>query len=461
MTVTKTGDGSVNGSATFQVKQWELTFSKTETNSNFEYGYSTFGNTTVYFRADVTDLTNGTTVTGLENNFTVRLANYLGTVIANATVSYNSSLSDYLFNLTTPAVLGTYTLGVSVFYEGEMQTSERTITVANTSATATSTDVTGAKKDIFTISEFLYLKITSKNATAESNATDAEIISIKYEDGTQMNYTNTTSCSSMNLTDNALQWCWLQNSSMIKIDPPKTGGLYTLELYANNRSATATGRFMVKPYSVCASAKASENTQTSDYYWQFKTTDIIYFLATVVQMSDTSSLSAANFTQNTMGEASGMYYGRGSACSIGSTQSAVENANITINRVVNIQTGKTETLNSTSSVCKSITYSSKPAYMCTLQPNDSKWDGGKYYVVLDVTSSDGATRDKGYGMFEAKSFYLNGWSSTWQNRPNASIMFNLYMYSGGGGWWSGSGGGLSGSVTLEKVVYLGNSYGGG
>ncbi len=457
--VAKTGDGTVNGSAIYQVKQWELSISKTSTNNGFENGYTAFPNSTVYFKADVVDLANGTGITGLENNYTIRLKNYMGAEVSNATAAYNSTLDDYLFNLTMPSTIGAYTLSVSVAYSGETQTVTRAITVTDKSASVTPTDADGKKKEVFTTSEFVYLKVIAKNATSDTNITDAEIVAVKYEDGTQINYNSTENCGAMNVTDTNLQWCWDSNRTLVKLDPPNKGGMFSAEVYANTRNISAAGTFMVKPYSVCVSAKASESLSgASDYYWQFKTTDTIYFLVTVVQTQDTSSITA-NSTQNVMGSA-GRYYGSGQACSISNTESAVNNATLSINKVVNVQSGKTESLNSTTSICKATTLSSgKAAYICTLQPQDGKWDGGGYYTVLDITGPDGTTKDKGYGMFEARSFYLYGWSSSWQNKPASNINFTISMYSGGSSWWSSSAGGLSGTVKLEKIRYLGSSWG--
>lgn len=474
MIVRKTGDGTVNGSATYEVKQWELSTSKTNTNNGFEYGYTAFGNSTVYFKADVIELSNITTITGLENSFAVSLKNSLGENTSNSTVSYNSSLDDYLFNLTLPDLAGAYTLFVSVTYSGETETITRTITVTNTSAAVIPSDSEGAKKDLFTTSEFVYLKVTAKNSASEINITDAEIAAVRYEDGTETSYSERANCTGMNTTDTIYEWCWNQEKSMITLDPPKIGGLFSADIYANNRTVSASGSFIIKPYSICISAKASEDsTNTMDYYWQFKNTDIVYLLITLTRAQETTGLASGEISNaggttssSSSGGGSGSsssgggMYGRGSMCEISGTESPVEGANITIAGVINTQSGKSETLNATTSICKSTTSGGKAAYLCTLEADDSKWDGGRYYAILDISGPDGVTRDKGYSSFEARSFYIYGWPNSWQNKPTSNITLSIYMYSAGSGWFGGmTSGGLSGSATLKKITYLGSGWG--
>lgn len=466
VTVRKTGDGTVNGSASYEVKQWELSASKTGTNNGFEYGYTAFRNATVYFKADVIDLANITTITGLENSFVVSLKNSLGENTSNSTASYNSSLDDYLFNLTLPDIAGAYTLFVSVTYSGETQTITRTITVTDTSAAVIPSDSEGSKKDLFTTSEFVYLKVTARNSNSEINITDSEIAAIRYEDGTETTYSQRANCTGMNTTDATYEWCWDQEKSMITLDPPKIGGLFTADVYANNRTVSASGSFIIKPYSICVSAKASEDSTTMDYYWQFKNTDIVYLLITLTRAQETSGLASGEIsTMQVQGTPSGGgygagMYGKGSRCEISNTESPIEGASITIAGVINMQNGKSETLNATTSICKSTTSNGKAAYLCTLEADDSKWDGGRYYAILDISGPDGVTKDTGYSSFEARSFYIYGWPNSWQNKPTSNITLTVSMYSAGSGWFTAmTSGGLSGSATLKKITYLGSGWG--
>ena len=66
--------------------------------------------------------------------------------------------------------------------------------------------------------------------------------------------------------------------------------------------------------------------------------------------------------------------------------------------------------------------------------------------------------DIGYGTFEARAFYLWAWTSDWRNKPTSNISLQIQMYQPGTSWWSnyGNSGGLSGTVSVEKVQYNGN-----
>jgi hypothetical protein len=83
----------------------------------------------------------------------------------------------------------------------------------------------------------------------------------------------------------------------------------------------------------------------------------------------------------------------------------------------------------------------------------TKWDGGIHLVKFNVVGKDG-TSSVFYGRFEARAFYLYGWSSVWQNSPSNNITLNLQMYEPGSGWWSGRSG-LSGSAVVKRIEYQG------
>ncbi|MBL7206530.1 MAG: hypothetical protein ISS36_02945 [Candidatus Aenigmarchaeota archaeon] len=448
VSVRKIGGETINSTAIFQVRDWTLSVSKTSSNSGFEYGYTAFANSTVYFDASVIERGNGSAISGLNNNFTITLKNNFGAQMTNSSAFYNSSTGTYTFNLTMPSIQSSYTLSVTLANNDDTQSVEKLLTVTTIRASALSTDVNENKRDIFSMSEFAYIKVTAKNKTSNVNVTDIDIVSIKYQDGTEKNYTYQSNWSLMNFTDTDLEWGWNSTSSLVILDPPSTGGLFTVEMFVNNKSANTWARLRIKPYEICTAAKASSDTTQSDYYWQFQTTDTIYLQMKVHQTKDASSLSLANLTTSS----AGYYYGYGGACQADTTKTAINNATITIKGVKNMRNGNTETLNSTASICYPIDQTG--GYMCVIKPYDNLWDGGKYRVVVEITGPNGVTSDEGFGTFEARAFYIYGWSNLWSNKPTGDINFTIYMYSAGSGWWS-SRSGIDGTVTLESVQYRG------
>jgi hypothetical protein len=449
MTISQSGGESVSSSVNFQVKDWTLSFSKASLSSGFEYGYTAFGNTTIHFEAFPIDRSSGSVLTGLENNFTIVLRNNLGIEIDNSTAVYNSSCECYKFNLTAPNTAGSYRLSVTAVYNRETLTFERVIKVTDIYASAIPTDVNGKKREVFGTSEFVYLTVSAKNRTSDVDVADIEIASIVNDAGAESNYTQADNWSVMNLSDSTLEWSWNSSVNRLKIDSPPQGGLYLVTVYVNNRTAQTVVRFLIKSYEMCISPKASSDTSQSDYYWQFKTSDTIYLQITVNQAQDLDNLTVSGVASN----GSGYGYGMGRQCSFDtSKKKGITNATLSVNKVVNSQSGKQESLNRTASTCEPT--DNNGGYICTLKPEDNKWDGGNYYVVVDVTGPDGVTKDRGYGMFEARAFYLYGWSQSWRNKPNSTITFTINMYSAGNGWWS-SGNCLEGTVELQKVEYHG------
>ncbi|MBI4182072.1 MAG: hypothetical protein HY520_03845 [Candidatus Aenigmarchaeota archaeon] len=447
--VTKSGGSNASKhSSYFEVRDWVLTVEKASPNSGFEYGYTAFQNTTVFFNAFPTDKSTSNTIAGLANNFTITLKNTLGVNVSNASASYNSPCACYKFNLTTPLIAGTYALSVSVFYN-ETQTVEKTILVTNLTASARTTDVSGSGRDAFAL-EPIYIRPSLANATNGSFApSDAELISVVFENGSSYSYTNVSNWSMVNITNDILEWSYNSSTRMIKMDSPRMGGLYWVQISLDSRSYLAETQFIRKPYFIRASFKNSNDVSVAtDYWWQFKTTDTVYAHLSIVE-TDVNSIT--NLTQS--GNASGGgIWGTGSAPKLNTnTEKAVSNATITM-RVTHGETGKGETLNSTSGCTAT---STQGKYICTLKPNSTSWSAGDLLVEFTVRGQDGTT-DSGIGVFEARSFYVYGWSQNWRNRPNSTVTLNVNAYVAGSNWWSSkSGGGISGTAALEKVLYLG------
>ncbi|MBI2675325.1 MAG: hypothetical protein HYX24_02620 [Candidatus Aenigmarchaeota archaeon] len=455
--VSKAGGETINGSTIFNIRDWTLSFSKAASASGFEYGYVAFPNTTVYFEASPVDRATGATITSLDSNFTINVKNSLGIAVTNATANYNATCSCYTFNFTTPATAGAYRVTVSLLNSLETQTVERIITVSDKTATAVTTDKENIRKEIFTASEFVYIKPSMSNKTQSLNVTDVEIVSVNFEDGSLLNYSN-ASYSTMNFSDDTFQYAFNLTTGLVRVDPGKRGGQYIVSMYVNNRSTYAQVKFTIKPYDICTSAKASaDTTSTSDYWFQFKTTDVVYLQLAVRQFQGGTNTSSGSGSSSGgaggYGMGGGFYsgYGRGSQCTVSGTQQSVTNATLSIIKVTNTYSGRDEPLNTSASICQAL--STAGTYICTIQANDSLWDGGSHVIVVRVTAPDGS-QDTGYGFFESRAFYIYGWTSTWRNKPASNLTLTVNMYQAGSNWWS-SNQGLSGTITLEKIEYYG------
>ncbi|MEK7529932.1 MAG: hypothetical protein AAB570_03350, partial [Patescibacteria group bacterium] len=115
--------------------------------------------------------------------------------------------------------------------------------------------------------------------------------------------------------------------------------------------------------------------------------------------------------------------------------------------------GKSFAFNLTSSTCHSD--NTNGAYTCTVAPNGT-WDGGSYGVKFKVIGEDGATSDFAYGNFEARAFYIYAYSNSWSNKPASNISLTIDMYEAGSSWWASVGSaGSKGTITLEKLEYMG------
>lgn len=451
VSVRKEGGETVNATTSFQIRDWSLTFTKASKNSGFEYGYTAFPSTRVFFEAYPVERGNGTVILNLTSNFTITLKNSLGSVVGNTSVRYNASCSGkpcYEFNVTLPSVVGDYTLSVAVNASDDYQSAERTIKVTDITTSAQPSDSEGALKELFGTAEFVYISLTGKNSTTNISIANAELAGLIYENGTKLSYSE-DNLSGMNFSDSVLKWAWNNTVKRLVIDPPKTGGVYIAEIYVNNKSAAVTTRFGINPYDACASAKGSADTTTSDYWYQFRTSDTIYFFLTISEAQNTAGKTLSGGNQSGFSSA----YGHTSKCSFDTTKKrAINNATITIEKVFNTQSGKTETLNTSSSVCTGADNSG--GYICTVQAADGTWDGGRHVVTFTIFGDDRITYHKATGFFEARAFYIYGYSSSWANKPTANITLNVNIYEAGSGWWSFSNG-LSGTAIVDSINYYG------
>ncbi|MFH1711180.1 MAG: hypothetical protein ABH840_02620 [Nanoarchaeota archaeon] len=450
--VLKSGYGSLNATTSFEVEDWSLTVDKKETASGFEYEFSSFPNKTVFLFAIPSYRSNGTIIPGINStSFTINIRDSLGNIFSNSSAIWNTTCKKsgcYEFNLTTPIDPGKYTLYTTLSYSGNTQTDSRIINVISGVMSAQSTDKDGTIKELFGTNEFVYFTLSSYNLTNSSfGLSDAEVLVVSYMNGTDYSY-NQTNFTLVNMSNSIYEWAWNATSQRLKIDVPKAGGLYNIYIFGNNRTLGAESRFIVNPYDFCSVPKDTPGNVSSGYYyvWQFKTSDTIYFEIKIAQANNPSGRATA------LNTSSGNSTGTGAGCMIDITKQAVNNATITLLEVKNLESGAVESINVSESTCQASDTSG--GYTCTVKPT-SKWDGGLNIVKFDVQGQDG-TSGIIYSRFEAKAFYLYGWSQNWQNNPVSNITLYLQMYEAGSGWWGGYGSrGLSGSVSVKRIEYMG------
>ncbi len=453
VTIVKSGDGNLSSISSFRVKEWELDINKKETNSGFQYEYSTFVNSSLRFEALPTYRANGSVIENITaSSFIINLKDTLGNLISSTNATWNASCGKsgcYEISLTAPSNTGRYSLEASLSHNGDIQTQSRIINVVSGVLSAQSINKDGDIKDLFDANEYVYISLSVRNSSGTTfNLTDAEIFLVVFENGTEFNYTNVSNFSMVNNSNSNYEWAWNSTSQSLKLDVPKAGGAYSLFVFGDNRTLGTEARFIVNPYNVCSVPKNTVGSVSgSGYYylWQFKTTDTIYFEIKATQATNPIGKAAASNFSSTNGT------GTGSACYVDTqTTQVVSNATINISEVKNAESGAVQSLNLTESVCKSD--NNEGRYTCTVKAL-TKWDGGNNVVKFKIEGSDGTT-SVFYGRFESRAFYLYGWSQNWQVSPESNVTLNVQMYEAGNNWWS-SGGGLSGSVSVKKIEYQG------
>ncbi len=456
--ITKTGGGTIQAFTSFEVRSWSLDFKKRELGSGFEYEYTAFPGKLIYLEIYPTWRVNGSIISTINttSSLNISLTDGLHNIFLTTNATWNATCGTagcYDFNITTPSTKGTYFLSILTSYESDVQTARRQIKVSDITLTAQSIDKEGVLKDLFGANDYLYVAITGKNTTSTVNLTNASVISIEYMNGTEYSYTQVSRFDDVNTTNTILEWAFNSSLQQFKIDTPSAGGIYNVYLAGENNTAATFTRFIVNPYDVCLVAKNTPGSAggTTGYYYayQFKTTDTIYFEIKVTRASNPSGRAAsANLT------AANTSYGMGAACSI-DTQSkqVVTNATISIEEVLSMRTGKSFNLNATESSCQSDDNSG--GYTCTITPQ-GKWDSGSYGVRFKIIGQDKQTTDVAFGGFDAKAFYLYAYPTNWRTKPTDGVALNIYMYEAGNNWWGNFGaGGLSGTVSVERVEYRG------
>jgi len=455
VTVSKTGDGSVSEVTSFEVKSWDLSMKKRELNSGFEYDYSAFPSKIVFMEVYPTFRANASSIPNISSGYTsINLKDTMGNTLNSTNLTWNSSCGTsgcYQFNMTLPSSAGRYSFVVSVTHDSYTQTASKDVFIVSKSMFTKTADSEGNLKELFGADDYIYIYLTAKNAT-HSNVTlsDSNVITVSYMNGTDINYTEVANFSLVNNSNSINEWAWNSTTQRLKIDAPNNGGLYNIYISADNNSAVTSTKFIINPYDICGVPKNTPGQMSDGYYYvyQFQTTDTVYYELKIYQANNPLGRATA---QNTTGNSS--INGMGSACrDYSTTKQVVSNASIIIDEVKNEDTGKIHTLNSSASSCKMD--NNNGTYTCTLKPI-GKWDGGRYSAKFTVTSQDRGTTDIAYGGFEARAFYIYSYPNRWRIKPDATVSLNINMYEAGNGWWTGSSG-LSGSVLLSKVEYMGS-----
>jgi len=353
--VSKTGDGTVQASTSFQVRSWDINVKKKDTGSGFEYEYSAFPNQNLHMELYPTWRSNGSVIDAINatTSINISLIDKFSNQLSAASTIFNSSCGKggcYEFSIVSPNISGEYYVSVIVTHDNDAQTLRRKIGIISTTISAQSTDREGSLKELFGTNEFVYLSLSTKNANNSINLSDASVTSVVYMSGTELSYVSVGSFDFVNASNNALEWGWNSTSQRLKLDAPTNGGVYSIYISGNNNSAAASTRFIVNPYEVCSVAKNTPGQVSSGYYYvyQFKTSDTIYFELKLTQANN--PLGRATSLNNSGGNSS---YGMGTACSVNTqTKQVVSNASITVEDVTNIQTGKIFTLNSSETRCQ-------------------------------------------------------------------------------------------------------------
>ena len=92
VTISKTGDGSLSSITSFRVKEWELDINKKETNSGFQYEYSTFASSTLRLEALPTYRANGSVIENITaSSFIINLEDSLDNVVSSTNATWNAS----------------------------------------------------------------------------------------------------------------------------------------------------------------------------------------------------------------------------------------------------------------------------------------------------------------------------------------------------------------------------------
>lgn len=443
----------------FDVRNWDLSLSKPAEDSGFLAGYTAFPGATVKMIARVTDLSNGKSVTA--DSISARLESSLGETLANSTPVWDNKSNGYLFSITMPSDIGSYVLKVTAQKGSDILAAERVLKVTDIIATATPSDNAGNLKEIFGGSEPVYFVLKVRNSSGYITVTDITLTEVLDDEGKPVSYTEID----WGAEDNTTTLEWQGNTSvstasgtlaMVRLDNPRQGGRYMAEISLNNQTANAEARFLIDPYAVCARPTSAEQIGSSySNKWRFSTDEKVRFSITVAENKPKAGSEVMLYF-------GGYNFGK---C-VGSEVTTVQGANVTITKAINELTREEipiSDLNITSG-----TTDSNGTTSVMVIPADGKWTGGWYQIVFGVTGPDGVTTGKGWSGFYTKNFYIWGhgvdpnntnWYK-WRFKPRENVTMKVRMFNASNNYWwysKGSSGGLSGTVTVTKILYHGTT----
>lgn len=448
--VEREGGTKASISTTFEVRTWVISLEKVR---GFEFGYTSFPNMVVTFKITVNDRASGEEIVTLnESNFVIQLKSKAGVLISSHNTSYNSSLGYYPVDITTPLSPGYYILSVQVIYSGDSQRIEKVIKVTDTVAYGTPVDKQGQYKEVFDTSDYIYILLGAKNSTSAKKITNMELLRVVNEEGNAILYQEAGWSS-----DDPSVFEWRGNVSvnisgsttaMLKLDSPKVGGLYRIEILVNNGTAIARTKFLIDPYKISIRAYKAPREEGDMPRYQFDTKDGIVFWLRVVRAKHSSGSAIRGMEKE--------FYVVPMPGESGLTGDAVANATITVVEIINDRSLREIPLSEVNITYSGVTNSNGEAEV-TLVPASGVWDGGWYRVTFEIVGPDGVTADKAHGGFEARAFYLYAWSNEWTCQPQGNITFNVEMFDAGSEYWWRDKKGLSGTVSVEKILYHGTN----
>lgn len=459
VTVERSGGTSVSRSASFEVRTWGISIEKA---SGFEFGYTGYPESEVSFKVNIKDISTGAAITTLDNNnFDIQVKTKTGESIGSYSTYYNSSLGYYPITFNLPSEVGHYTLAVQVSYSGDTQKVEGTLKVTDTVAYGTPVDQQGQYKEVFGSSEYIYIILEAENKTSSKKITNMELLRIVNEDGVAVSYQNTTWSG-----DNSSVFEWRKNLSVniggqdyaiIKLDNPKSGGLYRIEVLVNDGAAIARTKFLIDPFRTYVRTYKSPKEEGDSPRYQFDTKDGIVFSIQVFQSKHASGSALKGIERGYYEEemfAKPVSGGGGGGAS--STGEEVANATIRVVKIINDRIFEEIPLTDVNITYSGVTDANGVGEV-TLIPATGTWDGGWYHVEFEITSPDSITTDDAHGGFEARAFYLYAWSEgKWMCQPKDNVTFNIEMFDAGSDYWWRSSKGLSGKVSVEKILYHGS-----
>lgn len=417
--VTVSDGTSVSISTFFEVKSWELSI---ERKSGFLLGYTAFPGSEVTIAIKIVNLLTGESIHDNETEFDVSFDSI------SCNPEWDVESDAYLCSFTLPSDPGSYTLSVQATRKATTQKVKKTIMVTDFIAYASPVNEEGEPKSVFGGKEKIYVKVRAMNSTADVPITELVLIKVENEDGETVDYIQ----AGWDSDSKYLEWVNL-SLSMLKLDNPRNGGLYRIEILVNEKAIAST-KFLIVPFMVNSQTVDSEQNPK----WRFSTDETIYFILDVYE---------AEFE-----ETYEYWYGYGYGYGGTSGGAVVPNATIAPIHIINDQAFEEVPLSEVEYSC-TLTNSEGRA-RCNL--STEKWSGGWYHVVWKITAEDGIT-GRGFSWFEARDFYIHAHAVDesgmykWAFTPSSNITFNVQLTRESG---CGSGG-LSGQVTVTKILYHG------